>query len=58
MMFLYDQNTEYSYDDLEVIKNAQIIINTTPVGTDDLKAKPLKLSEDGKKLVKSRSREV
>ena len=32
---------EYSYDDLEVIKNAQIIINTTPVGTDDLKAKPL-----------------
>ena len=39
---------EYSYDDLEVIKNAQIIINTTPVGTDDLKAKPLIDFKDAK----------
>ena len=32
---------EYSYEDLGVIESANIIINSTPVGTDDLKAKPL-----------------
>ena len=35
------ENDEYSYNDLEVIEKANIIINTTPVGTDDLKAKNL-----------------
>jgi len=36
-----ENEDEYSYNDISVIENAQIIVNSTPVGTDDLLAKPL-----------------
>ena len=36
-----DNENEFLYTDIKVIETAQVIVNTTPVGTDDKNAKPL-----------------